>query len=239
MSLVVASAALDFTWSEFGAVEYSGGSLSTQASCVIEVESKLRRGTLGASTTPSDAEVKQWLQRAKQELAEVRQFTWRRRYVTGTLTAGTHRYALPPDYSGGPISLRDTTNDHLITITSNHQFDVLYPDPGSLTAGDILLATIKNNELWVAPPPGADVIELEYTRSGDDQDPTDFSWLPEIERFRCCDFATAEAFDSIQDYPRAGHFRKKWNEGIYKAVRSDGKKRWAAIGFRARSIFQA
>lgn len=239
MSLEVASTTLDLTWSEFGPVAFTAGSLTDEDACVTEVESKLRRGTLGTSTTPTNAEVKIWLQRAKQELAEIRQFSWKRRYVTATLTAGTYRYALPPDFQGEK-SLRDTTYNRKISIVSSHQFDILFPDPSEVQNGQMKLATIKNNELWVMPAPGgSDIVELEYNRSGDDITASDFSWLPEIERFRCCDFATAEAFTSIQDYERAQFFYARWERGLSKAVRSDGKKRWAAIGFRARSVFQA
>ena len=124
MSLTVASTTLDSAWVEFSTVSYSAGSLADINACVTEVESKIRRGTLTTSTSPSTTEVKRWLQRAKQELAELRQFTWRRRYVTGTLTAGTYRYSLPPDFAGGRISLRDKTNDRKINFISNHQFEL-------------------------------------------------------------------------------------------------------------------
>ena len=208
MSLTVASTTLDSAWVEFSTVSYSAGSLADIDACVTEVESKLRRGTLTASTSPSTTEVQRWLQRAKQELAELRQFTWRRRYVTGTLTAGTYRYSLPPDFAGGRLGLRDKTNDRKINFISNHQFDILYPDPDEVTSGSIIAATVKNLELWVSPPPdGADVVELEYERSGDDITATDFSWLPEIERFRCCDFAISEAFASLQQWENAEFYR--------------------------------
>lgn len=240
MSLTVASAALDLAWAEFGAVAFTAGSLTDQDACVSEVESKLKRGTLSATTTPSDAQVKQWLQRAKQELAEVRQFTWKRRYVTATLTSGTWRYALPPDFQGGRVSLRDLTNNRKIGITSGHQFDALFPDPSEETAGSgAIVGCIKGNELWLMPAPGTDIVELEYERSGDDITATDFSWLPEIERFRCCDFATAEAFSSLHDYEKSQFFYARWERGLAKAVRSDGKKRYSSMGYRARSVFQA
>ena len=107
MSLTIASTTLDTAWQEFSTVAFSAGSLADIDSCVTEVESKIRRGTLSPSSAPSTTEVKRWLQRAKQELAELRQFTWRRRYVTGTLTSGTWRYSLPPDFAGGRVNIRD------------------------------------------------------------------------------------------------------------------------------------
>ena len=133
------------------------------------------------------------------------------------------------------------TNDRKIGVTSNHQFDVIYPDPSAIqTTGDgSTIATVKNNELWVMPPPGADVVELSYLRSGDDITAQDFSWLPEIERFRCCDFATAEAFMSLDQFDKAQFYLGRWERGIQKAKLADGKKRWATSGYRARSVFQA
>jgi len=240
MTLTVASTSLSTDFAEFSVVAYTAGTLADQDACVTEVESKLNRGTLSATSKPSTTEVKRWLQRAKQELAEVRQFTWRRRYVTGTLTAGTYRYSLPPDFAGGPVNIRDKTDDIKIHILDPHAFDTINPDPEEPASGTILVATIKNNELWFYPPPGANnVIEIEYSRSGDDITATDFSWLPEIERFRCCDFATAESYASLHQFDRANYYYGLWERGLGKAVRSDGKKRWSTSGFRVRSIFQA
>lgn len=240
MSLTVASTALSTTWLEFGVVAYTAGTLADEDACVAEVESKLRRGTISSTSTPTETEVKRWLQRAKQEMAEVRQFTWRRRYVTTTLTAGTYRYSLPPDYAGGRINIRDKTNDRKIKTVDEHVYDTLFPDPAEATSGTILVACIKNLELWFAPAPnGTDVIELEYERSGDDITNTDFSWLPEIERFRCCDFALAESFASLHLWEKANYYYQLWERGVGKAVRSDGKRRWSTSGFRVRSVFQA
>jgi len=240
MSLTVASAALDTAWAEFGAVAYTAGTLADEDACVTEVESKLRRGTLGATSTPTDTEVKNWLQMAKQELAEIRQFTWKRRYVTTTLTAGVYRYSLPPDFDGGHINIRDKTNNRKIKVVSSHVFDTLWPDPEEdAGSSGILCACIKNLELWLMPTPGADVIELEYERSGDDITPTDFSWLPEIERFRCCYFTLAESFASLHQWDAMRHYRGLWEKGLAKAIKSDGKRKWSTSGYQARSVFQA
>jgi len=95
MTLVVASTALTTpAWSEFSRPAYSVGGLSNMAACLKEVESKLNRGTINSTSKPTDSEVYRWLQRAKMELAETRQYTWKRRYVTATLTADVYRYAL-------------------------------------------------------------------------------------------------------------------------------------------------
>ena len=240
MSLTVASTSLSTDFAEFSVVAYTGGTLSDQDDCVTEVESKLNRGTLSATSKPTTTEVKRWLQRAKQELAEVRQFTWRRRYVTGTLTAGTYRYSLPPDFAGGHVNIRDKTNDNKINLVDAHLFDSGNPDPEEATNGDILVACIKGMELWTYPAPGgSDVIEIEYSRSGDDITATDFSWLPEIERFRCCDLAIAESYASLHQFDKANYYYQLWERGLGKAVRSDGKRRWSTSGFRVRSVFQA
>ncbi len=240
MSLTVASAALDTAWAEFGAVSITAGTLNTASNCIDHVGTKLNRGAISATSTPSDADINEWLIRAKQELIEVKKFTFGRRYVTGTLTAGTYRYALPPDYDGGDISLRDISNNRKITITSTHQYDSLYPDPSLAANGDVRLACVRNNELWVAPPPGgADVLELDYGRSGDDITAADFSWLPEIERFKCCDFAIAESFMALDQFDKAQFYMARWERGLQKAVRADGKKKWVSMGYRARSVFQA
>lgn len=240
MSLTVASTSLSTAWAEFSVVTYTAGSLSNQAACVTEVESKLRRGTLSATSTPSDTSVKRWLQRAKQELAEIRQFTWRRRYVTGTLTAGAYRYSLPPDFAGGHINIRDKTNDNKIKLVNSHVYDTLFPDPEEETSGTILVACIKGLEVWFAPAPSSnDVIELEYERSGDDITATDFSWLPEVERFRCCDFAIAESFTSLHQWENAQIYYAIWEKGLMKASRADGKRKWSTSGYNIRSVFQA
>lgn len=240
MSLDIASTVLSTAWSEFSVVNFTAGTLPSVSACADEVEGKIRRGTLSATSTPTLTQVYTWLIRAKEELAEVRKFTWRKRYVTAVSVAGTYRYGLPPDYGGGEIKLRDVTNDNVIRFIDNNQFDVLFPDVSEETSGESVVATIKNRELWVAPPPdGADIFELEYSRTGDDITTTDFSWLPELERFRCCDFATAEAFASLHDLEKAQFYLARWDSGVKKAIMADGKRKWSQIGYRARSVFQA
>lgn len=239
MSITDDSTGLDLTYTEKPVVAFTAGTLAGVAECVSEVESKLQRGTLGASTTPTLTQIQNWLVRAKQELAEVKGFTWKRRYASASTTADTYRYALPPDYNGGYTTIKDTTNDKTIKIWQQHWFDAKYPDPSALTSSDSFLATIKNMELWLAPPPnGAYALEIEYERSGDDNTPTDFSWLPELSRWLCCDRAIAEAFESLHDWNRANLFMKKWSFGLGKAIRADGKRRWASMGYQAISMFQ-
>lgn len=239
MTFTVASSAISTNWAEFSTVSYSAGALADLGSCVEHVEGYLQRGSLSPSTTPSTSQVTNWLIRAKEELAETKQFTWRRRYVTATLTAGTYRYALPPDYGGGYISIRDMTDNKRIPLISNHTFDSQFPDMAEVQNGTILVATIKNMELQVAPAPdGNNVIEIDYERTGDDVTASDFSWLPEIERFRCCDFAIAESYLALHMWDAAKLYFEKWNYGLRKASKSDGRKRWSQMGYRIRSIFQ-
>jgi len=240
MSLTVASAALDFAWTEFGAVEYTAGTLNTLSACIDHVGGKLNRNTpLSASTVPTDTQVSEWLIRAKEELQEARQFTWGKRYVTATLTVGTYRYALPPDFSGD-ASFRDMTDDRKIGLVSPHQFDVLFPDVTESDNGTILVGCIRGREVWFGPSPdSANVIELHYQRSGEDITATDFSWLPELSRFMICDFAIAEAFEALHQWGEADRFRMKWEISLKKTSIADGRKKWSEMGFRARSVFQA
>lgn len=232
--------ALTDSWTNKDALAFTTGTLSDIDACVSEVESKLKRGTLSASTTPTSTQVQNWLIRAKQELAELRNYTWRRQYVTLTCTAGTYIYACPADYGGACGDLRDMTNDSRIRITTPHQFDALFPDVSEANNGQILIATVRDRELWVAPAPdSADVLEWEILRTGDDDTTSDFSWLPEIERFRCCDFALAESFEALHDFEKAQYYRSKWDYGLGKSRIADGKKKWTTMGYQARSVFQA
>jgi hypothetical protein len=235
---------------------------------------------LSETSKPTLAEVKAWLQRAKQELSETRSFTFRRRYTTLTLTSGEYRYSLPPDFGGGRLNIRDKTNNNKIKVLKSHVFDTMFPDPSEVSPGEILVACIKNLELWVIPAPdGDDVLELEYKRTGEDSaigegegatsklmdeeggflldedggflldeesggggggsSAGDFSWLPEIERFRCCDFALWMSFESLGNQIASEFYKKRWLKGLGKSVRSDGKRRWSTSGFRIRSVFQA
>ena len=240
MSITDSSTALDLVYTEQTVVAFTEGILASVDECVDEVESKLRRGTLSTSTAPTLAQVKNWLKRAKMELAEIKSFTFNRKFATATTTAGTYRYALPPDYNGGLTRIKDTTNDAFIAIWQENWYDRKYPDPSAETNNTDFIATIKNMELWLAPPPaGSYTLEIEYDRSGAETTADDYDWLPEMERYRCCDFAIAEAFESLHDFEKANVYRAKWNQGLNKAVRADGKRRWKDMHFQAISCLQA
>jgi hypothetical protein len=236
MTITVDSTGLNTAYTEQTVVAFTAGTLASVTDCITEVQSKLKRGTLSATTTPTTTEVQRWLVRAKQELAEVKGFTWRRRYAYCSTVAGQYRYALPPDFNGGMVRIKDTTNDRFIELYDPHQFDSTFPDVSAETSDETLYGCIKGMELWISPPPvSVYTFEIEYDRSGDDNTPTDFSWLPEIERFRCCDFAIAEAFESLHMWDASDRFRTKWGSGVGKAIRADGKRKWKSLNFRARS----
>lgn len=227
MSITEATTSLDTAWTEQSTITFTTGKLSTIDDCVDEVESKLGRQTISASSVPTLTSVKRWLARAKLELASVRNFTYARRYVYLSLTAGQYRYSMPADYNGGPVRIQDTTNDRSIQVVESAYYDWKYPDPSEETSDDVRIACIKNMELWVAPPPAStDTFEMTYERSGAEVSADDFSWLPEHERFLCCDFAISEAFESVHDFDKATYFRQKWETGIGKVVRSDGRRKW-------------
>ena len=233
MSITDSTTNIATTYTENDTVAFNAGTLASVTDCVTEVQSKLKRGTLSTSTTPTLAEVQRWLVRAKQEMAEIKGFTWRRRYAYCSTVANQVIYGLPPDFNGGMVRIKDTTNDRFIELLEPHQFDTLFPDVSAETSNEPLNGCIKNLELWLVPPPsGVFTLEVEYDRSGGDNTPTDFSWLPEIERFRCCDFAIAEAFESIHMWAESDRFRTKWGSGVGKAIRADGKRKWKSMNFR-------
>ena len=227
------------TWTEQDIVAFTSGVLSSLADCVAEVEAKIKRGTLTTATTPTLAQVEGWLKRGKMELAEAKGFTFDRKYAAVTLVADQYIYALPPDYNGIAISLRDTTNDRNITIWPEGLFNKTFPDPSKETSGEVMLACIKNMELWLIPPPDStDALELEYDRSGAETTADDFTWLPEIERFRVCDFAVGEAFLSLHMWEQANLYTQRWNSAIKKAIRVDGKRKWKGKQYQAINVFQ-
>jgi hypothetical protein len=240
MTLVVASTVLDTTWSEFSTVSYGASTLGTLSSMIDEVGLKLNRGSISASSYPSDTQVAQWLVRGKQEFAKTKSFTWRRRYVTTTTTAGVYRYSMPPDYDGGTPIIKDMTNDVNIKLISNSRYDDIFPDPSEETNDQPSVATIKNMELWLGPPPGgAYELQMEYLRSGDDATPNDFSWIPEQDRWAIVDFAVAESFEHLHDFEKATWHRQKYSGSLASARRADSKRKWSSTEKRARNIFQA
>ena len=240
MSLTVASGALDTGWAEFNTVAFTASTLGTLSDCIDEVGSKLNRGTISSTSNPKDSDIARWLIRGKQELAEIKKFTFRRRYVTANTVASQYRYGLPPDYGGGRINVRDVTNDRQIVLWDANIFDTMFPDPSEENADEPLVGCIKDRELWLCPPPaGIYALEADYDRTGDDITTSDFSWLPEIERFRVCDFATAESFYALKEFDAGDRYYNRWEKGLFKAVRADSKRKWHSRNFQAISVLQA
>jgi hypothetical protein len=230
---------LDTSWTEQTIAIFTAGVLSDLDACIDEVEAKLQRGTLSTSTTPTLAQAKNWLRRAKLEIAEKKDFGFTRKYVSGTLTANAYRYALPPDYRGGEISIRDTTNDRFIAVWPRARFDLKFPDPSEETSDEVLAACIKNMELWFSPPPlAADTIEMEYPRSGAETTADDFDWLPEKERFLCCDYAIAEAFEALHMWGESDRYRMKYIDGLRSSIRADGRRKWKSKRNQIINVFQ-
>jgi hypothetical protein len=239
MSITDSTTTLDTAWTEQSIAIFTGGVLSTIATCVSEVESKLKRGTLSTTTQPTLAQVQNWLKRAKLEIAEAKDFGFTRKYASGTLVAGSYRYALPPDYRGGEISIRDTSNDRYISVWPRARFDAMFPDPSEEDNDEVLIACIKNMELWFTPPPNsADTIELEYPRSGAETTADDFTWLPEKERFLCCDFALGESFESLHMWGESDRYILKYERGLGKSIRADGRRKWKSKRHSMLNVFQ-
>ena len=219
------------TYTQDALVAFTAGTLSTTTDCTAYIEAHLNRGTLSATTTPSTTQVNEEIVRAKEELLEFHPFTFTRRYASCTSTAGAFRYALPADYQGGHISLRDVTNNFMPKYYPPAQYDLKFPDMNEEANGEPNIFTIKGRELWTGPPTSASItLELEYNRSGDDSTATDISYIPEVYRFRMCDRAIANLFRTLHEYEKAMIYDASWEKGVLIGKRSNNRKRWASFG---------
>jgi len=220
--------ALSTTWTENSVVAFTAGTLSTISDCRDYVSTKLKRGTLSANSSPSITEVNEELSRAKEHLMERFGFSWQRKYSYASTTAASYRYAMPADYTGGRVSLRDTTNDRLLTYIDPDKFDLKYPDPSEESSDKSDCYTIKDRELWLVPPSGGTyTLELEYSRSGDDTSATDISYIPEVLRFKMCDFAIYQCFMGLHMWQAASLYKQEWMEGLLTSRREDNRKKWS------------
>ena len=236
MPITDATTSLATTWTEASTVSFTAGTLADMDACVTEVGKMIKRGTLSGSTTPATTDVQKWLARAKEELAEIKKFTYTRRFASATTVVSTFRYSLPPDYNGGAVMLRDTTNNFPIPIWDDFKFGLKYSDPSAESNGKPRLACIKDRELWTScPADGAYTLELSYERSGDDNTATDMAWLPEIDRWRCVDFAVGEAFMSLQQFQEAAVYLNRWSSDISKAIKANAKRKWGRQRYQALS----
>jgi len=224
--------ALTTTWTEQSVVEFTVGTLADIDAMEDEVEAKIKRGALSASSTPTSTQVQNWLIRGKEELAEIKSYTWSRKYAYADTAAGTQRYALPADYHGGDISLRDLTSNEPIPIWPRIAFDSEYPDPANEDRDQPRVASIRGRELWLQAPANSTYrLELEYSRTGDDSTSTDVSWIPEIDRWRICDFAIMESFLALHQWDAAQLYAQRWGFNMDKARRADGKQKWAGLQY--------
>jgi len=216
-------------------VSFNAGTLSTITTCVSHVESNINRGTLSSSSKPTSTEVQNWLIRAKQELMDTFGFTWSRVFAYMDTTANEYRYAFPLDIAEGGYVIRDITQNVRLTVIDPVAFDTIFPDVAGLASDAPEYCTIKDRELWLsAPAAGTYRLELEYYRSGDDSTTTDISYIPELMRFRICDYATCRSFVALQMWNDAQVYKAEWEYALGKSNKRDKKKRWAAIGYKVR-----
>ena len=226
------------TWTGRDALAFTAGTLSTITNCVTQVQNVLHRGTLSASTTPTDTQVQSYLIFAKQELCEEFGFTWRRKFAYASPTAGLWQLALPSDFGGGAYVLRDITSDKRLSFIEALTFDTLYPDVAGSAQAVPEYYTIKDREFWLhAPANGTYTLELEYQRTGDDSLATDVSYLPEIFRYKICTYAIYKSFILLQQWDAANIHKSEWETGLKKSRRGDGKKKWAAHGYMAKAWY--
>jgi hypothetical protein len=239
MSITDDSTGLDTAWTEQPVVAFTAGTLGTMSTCIDYVSRRLQRGTLSATSTPTLSDVQTDIIRAKEELCETMGFTWQRRYAYADTVANQYRYALPPDYMGGQIRVRDTTSNYMLNQLDTLRYNLLYPDPSEEDGDEPSGFVIKDRELWLIPPPnGVYRIELEYDRSGTDNTATDISYVPEPLRFKLCDYAVYQSFLILNEYDKAQLFKGEWMGGLAKAKRADSHKKWAGMGYQAMSTFQ-
>ena len=239
MTITDATTSTTTAWTEVPTVSFTAGTLATIAECVTEIESKLKRGTLSATTAPTSTQVQNWLIFAKEELAEIKNFTWRRRIAVVDTESGIKDYALPPDYNGGLTTLRDTTNKKFINIWPPERALLKYPHSASEPNDKPKIGVIRKLSLRLIPTPDAVyTLALDYDRTGDDNTATDFTWLPEIERYRCTHYACWQAFMSLHMWQEAGYYKQQWEQGLGKAIRADGRRKWKDMKYRAISMFQ-
>jgi len=215
--------------------DFNAGTLSTIEDCIAKVSRNINRGTLSASSKPSINDVQGWLVEAKQRIQEFHNYDWRSVFVYMDTIANEYRYALPSDFSQGGHVIRDTSNDERLVYIDPVAFDTIYPDVAGSSSSAPEYYTIRDRELWLSSPAsGVYRFELWYTRTGDDATPTDISYLPEVVRFKICDYATYRAFLSLQEWDGANAYKASWSEGIGVSKVKDSRKKWAERGYKLR-----
>ena len=216
------------------AVAFNQSTVSTTANLVTEVQTNLNRGTIGASSTPTSTQVTNWLIRAKEELMEVFGFSWSRVFSYLDTSAGTYQYALPADFAGGGVVLRDLTQDKRLSQAAPISFDTMYPDVDGGSNAVPNTYCIKDRELWLnCKADGTYRLELEYQRSGEDSTAETWSYLPESMLFKLTDYATYRSFIMLQQWVAAKAYKDEWELSTKKSTKGDNRKKWSAMGFQA------
>ena len=219
-------------------MSFNAGTLSNIDACVTEVQSNLNRGALSESSKPKLTQVKNWLIRAKQELAEQHGFEWKRVFSYMDTAASEYRYILPPDFGEGGQVIKDITQDIPLVYIDQVAFDYLFVDPAGDSTAPPTYYTIKSHELWLSQPAsGAFRLEMQYDRTGADVSTDDVSYLPELMRFRMCDYATYRAFITLENWNAAQTYKEEWRVSSVTSKRRDMKNKWKSQGYRVRSWF--
>ena len=81
LSITDATTSLLTEWTEFSTVTFKAGTLASNTEMQAEVQNKLQRGTLSATSKPTLTQVQGWLIRGKEELLQVKSFSFSRRYA--------------------------------------------------------------------------------------------------------------------------------------------------------------
>ena len=225
MSITVATTTVELAWQEVDIVSFTAGTMTDMDNLKTEVEAKLQRGTLSGTSVPTTAEVQVWLVRSKEEFMETNGYSFARRYAYAEPTAGTWRLGCPPDFGGGACKIRDTANNRTVRPMDRARFDALYPDLTEFGNADLKAFTIKDREIWIYPPADGSRLEIEYTRTGDDNTATDISYIPEQYRFKLVDLALIEAFEFLQEFDKATYYQRKGSGRLKLAKKSDGRQR--------------
>lgn len=216
-------------------MSFNAGTLPDMDACVDQVQDNINRGVLSESTRPKLSQVQSWLVRAKQELCEEHGFTWRWVYAYMDTGSGQYRYSLLPDFGGGGHIIRDITQDERLAYIDPVAYDTLFPDPANDTNIAPEYYTIKGDELWLSQPAGGTYrLELEYERTGDDTSTTDVTYLPELMRFRMCDYATYKGFIVLEMWEAASAYKAEWSGGKMKSKKRGTKDKWKQMGYKVR-----
>ena len=216
-------------------MSFNAGTLSNIDACATQVQGNLNRGTLTELSKPKLSEVKNWIIRAKQELAEQHGFNWRSVFSYMDTSSSGYRYDLPPDFGEGGHVIRDTTQDIRLVYIDPVAFDSIFVDPAGDSSAAPEYYTIKGHEIWLGQPAsGTYRLEMQYDRTGADASTEDISYLPELMRFRVCDYATYRGFIALENWNAAQMYKEEWKVSSITSKKRDTKSKWKAQGYKVR-----